>query len=98
MVAITKDGIPREEMETICNYDALEQCWYIESTYRSHITKLLKQYDNVEIISQLPSGTPTQVRVKLTKDLITFRKPMTVSEETKQKRTEALKKARQNKK
>ena len=91
---ITENGIPREEMETVCNYDVLEQCWYIESTYRRHITKLMKQYDNVEIVSQYPNGTPTQVRVKLTEDLISFRKPMT--KEQKEKLSQGLKRYREN--
>lgn len=84
---IVDKGYSREEMETHLNYDALEECWYIETNYRPHITKLMNTYqDKVEVVEQYENGTPVYVKVKLEDDLITFRKGKKVlSEEQKEK-------------
>lgn len=76
MVKITETGVPKEEMETVCVWDALNSCWMIESSTRKHITKILKQYPQAEIVEQYENGTPTYIRVKLEEDLISFRKPV----------------------
>ena len=83
MVRITETGVPKEEMETVCVWDALNNCWMIESSTRKHITRLLKIYPQAEIIEQYESGTPTYIRVKLEEDLVSFRQP--VKQETRDK-------------
>lgn len=84
MLNITENGTPKEEQETVCVWDAIEECWVIESSYRKHITKLKKQYgDKVEVVSQYPNGTSVMVRVRLDDDLVSFRKP--VSDERREK-------------
>lgn len=42
MLNITENGTPKEEQETVCVWDAVDECWIIESSYRKHITKLKK--------------------------------------------------------
>lgn len=84
MLNITENGTPKEEQETVCVWDAVDECWIIESSYRKHITKLKKQYGGkVEVVSQYPNGTPVMVRVRLDDDLVSFRKP--ISEERREK-------------
>lgn len=83
MVRITEQGVPKEEMETVCVWDALENCWIIESSYRKHITRLMKVYPQAEIIEQYENGTPTYIKVKLNEDLVSFRQP--VKKETREK-------------
>lgn len=84
MLNITENGTPKEEQETVCVWDAVDECWVIESSYRKHITKLKKQYgDKVEVVSQYPNGTSVMVRVRLDDDLVSFRKP--VSDERREK-------------
>lgn len=83
MVRITEKGVPKEEMETVCVWDELNNCWMIESSTRKHITRLLKIYPQAEIIEQYESGTPTYIRVRLEEDLVSFRQP--VKQETRDK-------------
>lgn len=96
---IVDKGYSRGEMETHLNYDALDECWYIETNYRPHITKLMNTYkDKVEVVEQYENGTPVYVKVKLEDDLITFRKGKRVlSEEQKEQKKKQLAKARKNK-
>lgn len=77
MVRITETGVPKEEQETVCVWSAIDSCWIISSSYRKHITKLLKAYPEATIVEQYESGTPTEVEITLEEDLITFRKPTT---------------------
>ena len=86
---INDSGYPREESETVCVYDALLGQWVIESSVRKHMTKLLKQYPEAEVVEQYTSGTPVFVRVVLDDDLITFRQP--VSKERKEEMSKLAK-------
>lgn len=96
---IVDNGYSREEMETHLNFDAVDECWYIESNYRKHITKLMKTYgDKVEVVEKYENGTPVRVKVKLEDDLITFRSgKRKMSEEQKEKLRKNIKQARKNK-
>lgn len=89
---IVNNGYNREEMETHLNYDAVDECWYIESNYRKHITKLMKTYgDKVEVVEEYENGTPVRVKVKLEDDLITFRSgKRKMSDEQKEKARERM--------
>lgn len=89
MVIITDKGIPKEEQETVCVYDKENEQWIIESSVRKHITKLMKQYDNVEVLQQYENGTPTYIKVILNEDLVSFRKP--VSNERKEQMSKLAK-------
>ena len=42
--------ISQEERETLLRYDYLDQCWYVETSVPTHITKFKKQ--GWEIVSQ----------------------------------------------
>lgn len=42
--------ISQEERETLLRYDYLEQCWFVETSVPTHITKFKKQ--GWEIVSQ----------------------------------------------
>lgn len=88
---IVNNGYSREEMETHLNFDAVDECWYIESNYRKHMTKLINTYkDKVEVVEEYENGTPVKVRVKLEDDLITFRSgKKKLSEEQKEKLAKA---------
>lgn len=88
---IVNTGYSREEMETNLNFDAVDECWYIESNYRKHMTKLINTYkDKVEVVEEYENGTPVKVRVKLEDDLITFRSgKKKLSEEQKEKLAKA---------
>lgn len=56
-----------EERETLVRYDEMDNCWYLESNVRRHITKILKQIDAVEVISQEEeNGRVVWISVKLT--------------------------------
>lgn len=94
MVRITETGVSKEEQETVCVWSAIDSCWIISSSYRKHITKLLKAYPEATIIEQYESGTPTEVEITLEEDLITFRKPTT---ETKREAGRKLAKERYGK-
>ena len=43
-------SISQEERETLLRYDYLEQCWYVETSIPTHITKFKKQ--GWEMVSQ----------------------------------------------
>ena len=43
-------SIMTEERETLCRYDYLDKCWYIDTSVPTHITKFKKQ--GWEIVSQ----------------------------------------------
>lgn len=83
MVRITEQGVPKEEQETVCVWSAIDKCWIIESSYRKHITRLLKIYPQAEVVEQYENGTPTYIKVRLDEDLISFRQP--VKKETRDK-------------
>lgn len=90
MAPIINDaGYPREEQETLCVYDHDFKSWVIESSVRKHMTKLLKQYPEAEVVEQYSSGTPVFVRVVLNEDLVSFRKP--VSKERKEEMSKLAK-------
>ena len=42
--------VSQEERETLLRYDYLDQCWYVETSVPTHITKFKKQ--GWEIVSQ----------------------------------------------
>lgn len=77
----------RAEQETSANFNQGE--WIIYSSRTPHMTKLLKQYPNAEIIEQTEEGNPAMVRVVLDSDLISFRKP--VSEDRKKEMSKKAK-------
>lgn len=86
---INDTGVPREEQETTCIYDHQLGQWVIESNVRKHITKLMKQYPEAEVIEQYSHGTPVFIRVVLNEDLVSFRKP--VSQERRAQMAEVAK-------
>lgn len=43
-------SISQEERETLLRYDYLEECWYVETSVPTHITKFKKQ--GWEMVSQ----------------------------------------------
>ena len=86
---INDSGYPREEQETVCVYDALLGQWVLSSSVRRHITKMMKQYPEAEVVEQYTSGTPVFVRVVLKEDLVSFRKP--VSKERKEEMSKLAK-------
>lgn len=86
---INDTGYSREESETVCVYDALLGQWVIESSVRRHVTKLMKQYPEAEVVEQYSNGTPVFIRVVLNEDLVSFRKP--VSQERRAQMAEVAK-------
>lgn len=77
---ISTKGYSKEEQESVCTYDVLNDEWVFYTTCRKHITKLLKTYKDVsnakiEVLEEYANGTPVAIQVTVQGDLVTFRKP-----------------------
>lgn len=68
------ESYSRQEQETSANY--CQGQWIIYSNRTPHVTKMLKQYPEAEILEVLESGVPALIKVVLDEDLISFRKPV----------------------
>ena len=82
----------KEEIETMCNYDYINDYWKVETNYQPHITKLLK-LNNVDytIDSVDENGRITRLIVRLSKKQISFRNEIVLTEEQREARGKALK-------
>lgn len=77
---ISTKGYSKEEQESVCTYDVLNDEWVFYTTCRKHITKLLKTYKDIDsadiqVLEQYENGTPVAIQITVKGDLITFRKP-----------------------
>ena len=91
-----------EERETLLRFDYLDQCWYVETSVPTHITKFKKQ--GWEIVSQTLSKDGSIQAVEFKCDNPSSisignaeRKKKELTEEQRQKLTERLQKARNKK-
>ena len=94
--------ISQEENETLLRYDYIDQCWYVETSVPTHITKFKKQ--GWEIVSQTvnENGNVQVVEFKCNNpSSITIgkaeKKKRELTEEQRQKTIERLQKARNKK-
>ncbi|MDR0317399.1 MAG: hypothetical protein LBH89_02950 [Lactococcus lactis] len=87
----------KEEKETNARFDYEDQCWYVETSVPSHMTRILKLYPEIaEVLTVTESGSPTSIRVRLDPNQIGFRsgvKPI-MSEERKQELSARMKNMR----
>lgn len=95
-------SISQEERETLLRYDYLDQCWYVETSVPTHITKFKKQ--GWEIVSQTvnENGNVQVVEFKCNNpSSVTIgkaeKKKRELTEEQRQKTIERLQKARNKK-
>ena len=95
-------SISQEERETLLRYDYLDECWYVETSIPTHITKFKKQ--GWEMVSQTVNhlGSVQVVEFKCNNpSSITIgkaeKKKRELTEEQRQKLTERLQKARNKK-
>lgn len=89
-----------EERETLLRFDYLDQCWYVETSVPTHITKFKKQ--GWEIVSQTLSKDGSVQAVEFKCDnpssiIIGKTEKKKLTEEQRQKLTERLQKARNKK-
>ena len=63
----------KDEMETICRYDYIDNCWYVETNVKKHMTKIMNKYENHKVISVNTDGNPSKISAKLGEKQVSFR-------------------------